>query len=72
MNVPKQGFVFRNRHGVHRVRKESDGCFWLYLYRYQSGWNALRRLTNQQVKQFARRQLPDHQAEFYFQKGEEV
>ena len=72
MNVPKIGFVIKNKHGIHLVRRESDGCYWLYLYRKQTGWNALRRLTMTQVKQFHRRKLPDSQAEYYFRKGKEV
>ena len=72
MRIDKRGFLVKNKRGVHLIRKEMDDCFWLYLYRRDDGWNALRRLTTTQVKQHQRRQMPDSQAEFYFRKAEEL
>jgi len=72
MNVPKRGFIYRNKHGVHLVKRGEDECFCLYLLRRGSGWNALRRLNATQVKQYHRRKMPDCQAEFYFRKAEEL
>ena len=72
MRIEKRGFITKNKRGIHLIRKENDDCFWLYLWRRDTGWNALRRLTTAQAKQFQRRKLIDSQAEYYFERGDGV